>query len=405
MSSSSTTETFHGVVTRICSFKYGFIKSDLHKNIFFHFSELSDDAKAFVEAGSKVIFHVQKNDYAKEKNKAIKVEVVSGVFENEYKNLSGEVTGTTNLDRGFCFIKNGDSTYLFHSAQLVDDDESTTCDNKREKFQNAVKDGYKVIFDAEWNHKYNPPKPFAVNVRILPEQNTGLVDSAFDEPISPLNATSPLCRRSSVTDRATALRDSGPMKRWSRTTQTSDSQPNKPSGGLRLTVTVCKFGRKCTRKDCWFEHKKGREMEDGDSSIIDSDTESSDDEGKVASFMGKASLRLLVNAVFEEDGKKSYIAVRNTLQKAEYLGRPLTREERNSVGDILEELTNANSPTMANLSADEPKRTSMSGSRGTSRFLSGRSSFGGRVSLSDLCRDPSLHSRLSAANARGPVCP
>merc|ERR1711865_1045069 len=63
----------------------------------------------------------------------------------------------------------------------------------------------------------------------------------------------------------------------------------------------------------------------------------SDDAAKVSS-MGKASLRLLVNALVGESGRTGYLTIRNALQKSEYVGRELTRDEKNSVGEILEEL-------------------------------------------------------------------
>merc|ERR1711924_135034 len=69
--------------------------------------------------------------------------------------------------------------------------------------------------------------------------------------------------------------------------------------GLRLTVTTCKFGRKCTRKDCWFTHTNGRIIDDGRTSLTDEEDlcvpcggADGVDMSKVAS-MGKASLRLL----------------------------------------------------------------------------------------------------------------
>merc|ERR1719197_1786353 len=114
---------------------------------------------------------------------------------------------------------------------------------------------------------------------------------------------------------------------------------SKPAGGLRLTVTTCKFGRKCTRRDCWFDHPKGREMEDGLVLVDDSDSDSGSS-GEQQTSMGKESLRLLIKGVVA-DGKRGYLPVRNTLQKAEYLGRALTRAEKNSVADILEEVSSS----------------------------------------------------------------
>merc|ERR1712196_593989 len=61
------------------------------------------------------------------------------------------------------------------------------------------------------------------------------------------------------------------------------------------------------------------------------------DMSKVVS-MGKASLRLLVKAIAADAGKCGYLHVRNCLQRGEYVGCALTRDEKNAVGEILEEL-------------------------------------------------------------------
>jgi len=328
--------------------------------------------------------------------------------------------------RGFCFIENDGNTYLFHSANLVEDETSREAGN-------TVKEGCRVIFDAEYNHKYNPPKPFAVNVRIMPGQDFGTVSAVLseeaDQPDNKVVDTTAAASRSSlgggrgsISNRASALRSAGPARRWSRTTgaPTTTSMSSKPSGGLRLTVTTCKFGRKCTRRDCWFDHPKGREMEDGLVFANDSDSDSgSGGEQQTCGpcSMGKESLRLLIKGVVA-DGKRGYLPVRNTLQKAEYLGRALTRAEKNSVADILEELDATISPsaTVTTSSSGTWRRSESTNWRSerrsesppqrysrTTRHSSTTAPRPGRVSLSDLCRDPSLHSRLSACN-RGPAC-
>merc|ERR1719409_2078263 len=148
----------------------------------------------------------------------------------------------------------------------------------------------------------------------------------------------------------------------------------------------------------------GRIIDDGRTSLTDEEElcvpcgdADSLDMSKVAS-MGKASLRLLVKAIAADTGKCGYLHVRNCLQRGEYVGRALTRDEKNAVGEILEELEGgstaaATKPAAAAAAARGTGRSSFSNSR------LNRSSFtGGRVSLSDMCRDPSLHSRLSAAN-------
>merc|ERR1719456_1296443 len=223
--------------------------------------------------------------------------------------------------------------------------------------------------------------------------------------ISPSGRPSLGARRGSVSDRASALKMNAPLRRWSRTTNAEGRKgkgagQSKPSGGLRLTVTTCKFGRKCTRKDCWFTHTNGRIIDDGRTSLTDEEElcvpcgdADSLDMSKVAS-MGKASLRLLVKAIAADTGKCGYLHVRNCLQRGEYVGRALTRDEKNAVGEILEELEGGSAAA-----ATKPSKPSAAARSSFSNSRLNRSSFtGGCVSLSDMCRDPSLHSRLSAAN-------
>lgn len=414
MSSTSTNSTtFTGVITRICNFKYGFLSSDEHANIFFHFSELSDDAKAFVEVGTTVTFTTKPNG---DKVQATGLQVTSAPGDNKFKDLEGVVQNGMQ-SRGFCFIKSDDeTTYLFHSENLVNDDTSKEAGN-------TVVEGHKVIFDAQFNHKHSPPKPFATNVRIVPGQAEKNTESATLEHMpmrssttwqrssrlgmdaaDELSASPPrkLTRNSSVRDRASALSASAPVRRWSRTTNvTGEKLSDKPAGGLNMKSTTCKFGKRCTNKSCWFEHPNGRTI-DGTATLTDEDNTSSGDEEAKITSMGKASLSLLVKAIVADTGKSSYLNVRNALQKAEYVGRALTREEKHSVGEILEELEGS-SPTINTTKPRESfSRASSSNkawSRGTGRSSFSRASFtGGRVSLADMCRDPSIHSRLSTAN-------
>merc|ERR1719284_422985 len=367
MNASSTTTQHTGVITRICNFKYGFLSSDEHANIFFHFSELSDDAKAFVEPGQQVTFQTAPN--GDNKIKAVKLQVISAAGDNKFKNLSGMVSSDMNA-RGFTLILEDETldTYLFHATNLVNDEASKDAGN-------TVTEGHRVTFDAEWNHKHTPPKPFATNVRIVSGQTElNKVSSALeqqpmqpsressawqrdsrlgltalpeesDASSSPPNRLGSVGRMSSIRDRASALKSNAPVRRWSRTTNLSgENKSDKPAGGLRLTVTTCKFGRKCTRKDCWFSHTNGRIIDDGRTSLNDEEElcvpcgdADSLDMSKVVS-MGKASLRLLVKAIATDTGKCGYLHVRNCLQRGEYVGRALTRDEKNAVGEILEEL-------------------------------------------------------------------
>jgi hypothetical protein len=115
--------------------------------------------------------------------------------------------------------------------------------------------------------------------------------------------------------------------------------------------------------------------------------------------LGKASLQVLVKAIVHDTSKTGYLHIRNTLQKQDYLGRAMTREEKDSIGQILEELE----PRGSLARTSSIKKLDNGRGRGTARLslsLSGTGTgAGARVSLSDMCRDPSLHSRLSVANS------
>jgi len=157
-------ERSEGVVTRICSYKYGFIQTKELKNIFFHFSELSDEAKAVVEPGCRVQYKVTTNEWTTDKKmKAVDIHVISTPEENAYKNMKGVVHRELG-PRGFGFIQSGNMTYFFPTNELVADEEC----NKR---GNTARAGDEIVFDASWNHKYNPPKPYATNVRLVPDHS------------------------------------------------------------------------------------------------------------------------------------------------------------------------------------------------------------------------------------------
>jgi len=55
--------------------------------------------------------------------------------------------------------------------------------------------------------------------------------------------------------------------------------------------------------------------------------------------MGAASLRVLVQALIQQ-GKTQYLVIRNSLQRPEYFGRALTREEKQTISDILQDTMN-----------------------------------------------------------------
>jgi len=55
--------------------------------------------------------------------------------------------------------------------------------------------------------------------------------------------------------------------------------------------------------------------------------------------MGVASLRVLVQALVQQ-GKTQYLVIRNSLQRPEYFGRALTREEKQTISDMLQDIMN-----------------------------------------------------------------
>jgi len=344
-----------GIVTRTCGSKYGFIESYNLSNIFFHFSELSEEAMALVEPGCRVKFTLTVNQAPSSLGKpmAVKVEVINA--HNQLHNVRGVVDRALG-PKGFGFIRCTDGKglesvgssqsllYFFPSSHLVVDDES----NRR---GNTARTGDEVVFDASWNHKYNPPKPIASNVRLLAS------------PSRTLSAPRTIQRSVSVGTKITTL-GSNNRDRWSVLNQKEESS-----------------------------HLS----------------------------MGKASLRTLVEALVKS-GKTQYLQIRNSLQKPEYCGRTLTRDERQMVSDILQELlpqdeSASKSPSLVMDSMpwqDQAKKAGIRWQNSSRRGLSRTSSLSpeagesrpplartSSISLSDMCRDPSLHSMLSAANARG----
>jgi cold shock CspA family protein len=128
-----------GVVTRICNFKYGFIQTPELRNIFFHFSELSDEAKALVEEGCQVVYTSTTNHWtADKKPKAVDIEVLS--TKNEFKNKVGVVQRDLG-SKGFGFIFCDNVTYFFPATELV-------VDTASDLNGNTARAGDKVTFGA-----------------------------------------------------------------------------------------------------------------------------------------------------------------------------------------------------------------------------------------------------------------
>lgn len=304
---------------------------------------------------------------------AVKVEVISGPDDNQLRNVRGIVDRGLG-PKGFGFIRctdgkglepaggqvaNTELLYFFPSCHLIVDDES----NRR---GNTARTGDEVMFDCSWNHKYNPPKPIASNVRLLPSSSSSVTNCGSFRTKSIQRSASVGCN------------------------------PNSPplNGNNR---------------DRWSVQKQQEENSDARLS------------------MGKASLRTLVKSLVRS-GKTQYLQIRNCLQKPEYCGRSLTREERQIVSELLQELVpqssdeESSSPSakweVTNRRSGIRRQASSRNNKGSNRSASSlspetqktrpplprtlsRNASVGRISLSDMCRDPSLHSRLSAANSRG----
>merc|ERR1719197_1474329 len=105
---------------------------------------------------------------------AVKVEVLGGPADNQLHDVRGVVDRGLG-PKGFGFIRCTDGQglesvvgqsqsllYFFPSSHLMVDNESI-------KRGNTARTGDEVVFDASWNHKYNPPKPYATNVRLVPD--------------------------------------------------------------------------------------------------------------------------------------------------------------------------------------------------------------------------------------------
>lgn len=325
---------FEGVVTRIMGdFKFGFVQttsSDAHQNLFFHFSELSDEDKACVSKGSFVSFEVQKNPWAKgAKSKAVRMKLLSGACptSNPFKDLEG--VAQSDL-RAFCFIDyikpdTGEKVaYYFQNNKLVH--------NAAAKAANfTVLKEHRLLFDAGWNHKYSPPKPFATNVRIAPGQDDLNAAAAARANRYAANAlgrslssASPLARGESWRDSmvGTIGADDGPVLASNR----------YASGGSINTEMREAELRSSSRNSM---RRSGSQSGGGDKS----------------GGMGRAALRVLVVGIFGEIRKAGtltgtdYLSVRNALQQPQWVGRALTAGERKDLGSILHELDTSAEPT------------------------------------------------------------
>lgn len=150
-------ERHTGIIVNTRQNKYGFIQTSDHASLFFHFSELNDEDKALVDTGCKVSFEIEPNLNSANNLKAVNVRI------DDSKSTFKDIEGVVAIDmrtNGFCRIDANDSSYLFYSSNLVNDDACRAMGN-------TVREGQCVLFDIKLNYKYNPAKPHAVNVRVL----------------------------------------------------------------------------------------------------------------------------------------------------------------------------------------------------------------------------------------------
>lgn len=317
--------------------------------------------------------------------------------------------------RGFGFIHCENTTYFFPSNELVADEES----NRR---GNTARAGDEVVFDASWNHKYNPPKPYATNVRLVPlnglgvlkttrsslnavtlattQCNTDIVNIVRNTSHESANrapntrswrADATAARRSRSQARGSSLAtlislEGGPVNtpavgrtsgsRVSRVMGTckpysgdfaSLQDSNLPNTSQEISVPV--NNRALALKRCEAPVRMGsRQVSLADQpaetqsdpvvvtqmicSVANSQSQPDNCESSALASvkvglvhddgpasMGEASLRVLVQALVQQ-GKTQYLVIRNSLQRPEYFGRPLTREEKQTISDILQDTMN-----------------------------------------------------------------
>jgi cold shock CspA family protein len=357
---SSSTQRQEGIVTRICGFKYGFIQSADLRNIFFHFSELTDEAKAFVEEGSKVRFSETTNQWtADKKPKAINIEVLSTADNNEFKDKRGVMQRELG-PKGFGFIFCDNVTYFFAANELVEDDAAI-------RNGNTARAGDEVLFDASWNHKYNPPKPCATRVRLqLPAATlspTSVADRTATEagsnnaPAQRLRRATSLAAPSSargvrttvisgngssendqppdvINSRAARLkRAAAPKRLGSRTVSMGVEDAALAATEQSIAETEAKMAANAS---CLLDgnHHKGASGGANRNCSVDSGAHNPGFQSCDAT--GISTLRVLVDALLTS-GKTQYLVVRNALQQPEYFGRPLTQEEKRMLTGILNE--------------------------------------------------------------------
>lgn len=253
-----------GIIYNTRRNKFGFIENGTHPPIFFHFSELSDEDKAIVEPGFRVSFNIEPNSNGVEGVRATKLELIGT------KSTYVDVEGVTTIDmkvNGFCSIESNKISYIFYSHNLVNDDACKAAGN-------TVRSGQKVKFDVKMNFKYNPPKPYAVNVRII--------NNSKDATKDLLTSSAYL-----VNSRALALCKGSPVRRWTR-------KPNV----------------NCINFDKTMTNKRSREM-------------------------STASLRVMVDAIVRDvDFCPTYETIRSYIQSSTFLDRKLTIEEKRRLSNV-----------------------------------------------------------------------
>ena len=261
-------ELQHGIIYNTRKNKYGFIDNGTQSPIFFHFSELSDEDKALVEPGFRVSFYIEPNTNGVPGIKATNIKLIG--TKSTYMDVEG-VVATDMKTNGICSIESKKNTYMFFSHNLVNDDACRSSDN-------TVRSGQTVKFDIKMNYKYNPPRPCAVNVRIvIADNNTSFISRAHTPGLTKLSNT-----------RALALHKGPPVHRWTR-----DPIPGHAN-------VKCGTANKYRSRDT-----------------------------------STASLRVMLNAIVRDcDHSPPYETIRNHIQSEAFLNRKLSMEEKRRLSVI-----------------------------------------------------------------------
>jgi len=165
-----------GIVARIVGKqpapKYGFIRAENGGDVFFCWKTLPIDLMACLEKGSAVQFDVKPNPHSGEKPMAVNIVTMDN--ENKYKDREG-VLDRWLPEKGYGFVRAFDreegrgQTYFAHKNSFAAD------------LRKQLRPGLRVVFDKSLNYKASPPKPFALNVRVLPDASAPVLRQVLQE--------------------------------------------------------------------------------------------------------------------------------------------------------------------------------------------------------------------------------